>query len=222
MVASCLGVCTAALVEWMRPKESRVKPHTPLDAEQIDAAMSALQYDRSWLESGMISVENLLRQYADFGKSAYASSPEHLRLRALNAWLSYRVTFHDDEIATFTHAIKIDADAAMANGVLVSVMLGSDLTPPQYQSLLQLARERGLGDEKLAWLEFCRDGLEEAIGEARSLEWARRGVPAIEHDLAHSTAHLAVLEYLATSGGSKEVRAVAAQRLRQLTPRRGS
>ncbi|MCC6228848.1 MAG: hypothetical protein IT432_06450 [Phycisphaerales bacterium] len=55
------------------------------NVENIEAALRELQYDRSWIESGMISVENLLRQHADFGKTAYASSPEHLRLRAFAA-----------------------------------------------------------------------------------------------------------------------------------------
>ncbi|HLP84932.1 MAG TPA: hypothetical protein VK157_11335 [Phycisphaerales bacterium] len=185
--------------------------------DQIDAALRDLRYDRVWLESGVLSVDGLLRQHQDF-LAGVERDVDHFHLHAFAAWSLMRVQLSDAEVDIAIRVATSDAGLNSAATLLKS-LLNERLTDNQFERLLDAACGLGLGGRSAAYERFRRGWEQSRANEQFLRNGLASEVPAIHLFLARRCEFAWVLQELVIKGSGKEVRHTAKQRLRELERR---
>ncbi len=180
----------------------------------VVAALNDLQYDRVWIEQGVLSVEGLMRQHEDV-HGGIEQDIEHLHMRAFASWSLMRVRFTDQEIETAICVATADAGRLNAASMLRGV-LSDYLSDSQFDRVLDAACQLGLGSKAATYERYRRRWAECNADDAFLREGITSDIPAIHLLLARQSHNHWVLQELSQIGTSKEVRHTARQRLQHL------
>ncbi len=185
-------------------------------SDVIETALRDLRYDRVWLSSGLLSIENLLRQHHDFRDNVpWSTDLEHFHVNALHAWLTMRYQLTDAELENALVVLQSQTGVLSTLSGL-RLLLSANLRDGQFERVLALACLVGLGSDVAAFQRFAREW-NKGVRTAPFLQGGIDGwVAAIHLLLAKQSEAAWVLKALKSHGTSKEVRHVAKQRLQQL------
>lgn len=184
-----------------------------LPAEIADA-LRALQYDRRWLDYGVLTPAVLLAQ-SEEQRSLPHPEDEHFRCGAMFDYLGSLARISDGQLARVIELMEVDPDAVMAASVLSGMVMGHPgLTDAQFERVAAHASCRPF-TKKIERIRLQR--LRRSGGATES--WFRSAV-----DLPDDATHRAVLaeehvprwalEYLEQHGVNKGVRNRAAELLK--------
>lgn len=186
-----------------------------LPAEIADA-LRALQYDRRWLDYGVLTPAVLLAQAEELRSSPQPEDGhEHFRCGAMFDYLGSLARISDEQLARVIELMEADPDAGMAASVLSSMAMGHPgLSDVQFERVAAHASCRPF-TKKIERIRLQR--LRRSGGATES--WFRSAV-----DLPDDATHRAVLaeehaprwalEYLEQHGVNKGVRNRAAELLK--------
>ena len=104
--------------------------------EELSHHLDLLHYHAAWLEYGFLEATLLHEQIATY-QSGQDHNTEHYRYAAFRHVLASRSHLTDAELAHYLHLAQLDADRAMAQSALYSLLLWHGLTADQFEALAQ-------------------------------------------------------------------------------------
>jgi hypothetical protein len=122
-------------------------PIRPLST-QIAAALAALEYDRIWLDAGIMSEPDLLAQLAKYERSVAArrenpsaaaedpevdTSTEHYRHRTIVHFLRAQLTLTDEQVDALLNIAAVDPDPALEANFPRLLLERVSLTDDQFE-----------------------------------------------------------------------------------------
>lgn len=101
-----------------------------------------LGYAQLWLESGILTDDNLEEQIKelDLGED---DNTEHYRYRTFTNYLNQRTSIDNSILKQIFHLLKIDADKAMANSAAICLLRNPSLTDKQFDTVADFLQTFG-------------------------------------------------------------------------------
>lgn len=175
--------------------------------------LARLGYCELWLESGVLTPDDLSAQIATITQEGADQNTEHYRYGTFRHYLGARATLNDDALAALLALISLDEDRGMAGAMLHDLAKLPALTTEQFERLAAHSQEAAF--RKCVARERLKRAFRRAPADALlQQELAASGDTQLEGWLVDQPQlDPSTLKLLASVGKSKRTRNIARTRL---------